>query len=297
MHSTEIGALRGFGDLLGAEQISGARAYQEDSFRTSISCRDVDLLMVLADGMGGHRGGAEASRLAIASFCQVFDSAQGTVADRLRVALDGANEVVGRCAAEDARYRGMGCTLVACAIVGEQARWISVGDSPLWRIPAGKNGDIERLNEDHSMKPVLEKLVLLGRMSEEDAASGPIHQLRAAVTGDELGLVDEGRMVDLGAGDWIVIASDGLETLSEESIRQVCGSGRAPGEVVAELLNRVEAMAQPSQDNVTVITYKHAEIGAVKSRRDRLTARTIPLGRVGLPAWSDRLVKRRASER
>ena len=270
--------LPGFADLLAGDQIAGKRAYQEDDFRiTGFPDGDpdgCDLLLVLADGMGGHRGGAWASRLTVSTFVDTFGRATGGAVARLRAALDAANAAVGRCAAEHGQYAGMGCTLVACVVTdGATARWISVGDSPLWRVRTGYGGGLERLNADHSMRPVLEDLVRLGRMTEEEIQGGAAHQLRSAVTGERLTLVDEAAQpVRLGIGDGIVLASDGLETLSEEEIRRLCAGCRPAAAVVSDLLEAVEAAGWPSQDNATVVVYRHVAASAVRHRFERLAA-------------------------
>ena len=278
----------GFDQLLAGDQIAGAREYQEDDFEI-VRFPDgdpdgCDLLMVLADGMGGHRGGARASRLAVSTFAVEFRNASGGVKDRLRLSLEAANSEIGRVAVGDARYSGMGCTLVACVVTEDgAAQWISVGDSPLWRARGGEDGDdgaMDRLNADHSMRPVLQELVRLGRMTPEEAQGGGGHELRSALTGEDLPLVDEAaEPVTLGIGDRIVLASDGLETVPEEEIGRLCGGGRTPALVVSELLLAVEAAERPSQDNATVVVYRHVEAGAVRRRSDRLTAPTRPIGR------------------
>ena len=228
--------LEGFDDILAGGQIAGSRPYQEDDFRVTgfrgQDPDDCDLLMVLADGMGGHYGGGEASRLAVSAFVETFPATTGGVAARLRVALTAANEAVGRFAAEHVDLSGMGCTLVACVVTGDEAvHWISVGDSPLWRLRAGGDDDaggMDRLNADHSMRPVFENLVRLGRMAAEDAEGGAVNQLRSAVTGEDLALVDAGAPpVRLGIGDRILLASDGLEALSEEEIHRLSGGAPA----------------------------------------------------------------------
>lgn len=280
-------ALPGFAQMLAGGQIAGARPYQEDDFRvTAFPDGDpdgCDLLMVLADGMGGHRGGAQASRLAVSTVVERFREATGGIAARLRASLDGANVAVGRDAA-DPRYTGMGCTLVACVVTDdEMVQWISVGDSPLWRLRVGGDGNacaIDRLNADHSMKPVLEDLVRLGRMTPEEAKHGGVNQLRSAVTGEDLELVDAGaEPVRLGAGDRIVLASDGLETLSNEEILRLSSSHRASTAIVADLLEAVTAMGSPSQDNATVVVYQHIGAAALRRRFEALTAPTRPIGR------------------
>ena len=278
--------LPGLGDLLAGGQIAGARPYQEDDYRiVVVSDREqdeCDFLMVLADGMGGHRGGAEASRVAVAAFVAEFAEAGGTVDSRLRRALDAANSAVEVRAAGDSRLEGMGCTVVGCAVTGrEEAHWISVGDSPLWcvRVEEGGRAAITRLNADHSMRPVLEELVRRGQLAEDEVDSGS-HQLRSAVVGGRLPLVDEGQPpVRLGAGDRLVLASDGLETLPEDEILRRCAEPGEATDIVRDLLRSVDLLARPHQDNATVLVYRHEQRSAVHSRLARLTAPTRPANR------------------
>ena len=280
------GGLPGLGDLLSGGQIAGARPYQEDDFRiVAVGDRDrdeCDFLMVLADGMGGHRGGAEASRVAVAAFVGEFGTAGGSVEARLRSGLDAANSAVGARSAEDSRFAGMGCTLVGCAVTDQEAaHWISVGDSPLWWLRVGEDGRkaIARLNADHSMRPVLEELVRQGQLEPDEVGAGS-HQLRSAVVGERLTLVDEGQPpVRLGAGDRLVLASDGMETLSEDRILRRCAGPGEATDIVRDLLHSVESLAKPNQDNATVLVYRHEERSAVRSRLSRLTAPTQPLRR------------------
>ena len=278
--------LQGFSHLADGAQIAGARPYQEDDYRiTGFREKDpdgCDLLLVLADGMGGHRGGAQASRLAVSTFVDTFGREGGGVAARLRASLEAANAAIGRYVEENRHYAGMGCTLVGCVVTdAAEARWISVGDSPLWLLRAGRDGDgggLERLNADHSMRPVLADLVRLGRMTPEEAREGGPHQLRSAVIGEELKLVDEDRPpVRLAGGDRIVLASDGIETLAEAEIRRLGGESRMPTVAVADLLGAVERKKEPSQDNATVVVYRHVAAAAVTRKFERLTAPTRPM--------------------
>ena len=173
--------LPAFADLLAGDQIAGRRKYQEDDFRIEAFPEgdpdNCDLLLVLADGMGGHRGGAQASRLAVSTFVDKFRLASGGAAARLRTSLDASNAAVGRYAEEHPQYAGMGCTLVACVVTDDSAaHWISVGDSLLWRLHGTDGEGVERLNADHSLRPVLEDLVRLGHMTEEEVEGGAAHR-------------------------------------------------------------------------------------------------------------------------
>ena len=264
------------------DRIRGARPYQEDDFDVVLwnapDADGCDILLVLADGMGGHRGGAKASELAVAAVGETFPAADGGIAARLRASVDAANDRVGEWASGDARYRGMGCTLVACVVTDDaDLHWISVGDSPLWligRAPDEARRSIRRLNEDHSMRPVLEHMARLGQITPEEAGRGG-HQLRSAVMGDPLTLVDEeAEPVRLEVGDRIILASDGVETLSIEQIRSLGSANRSPSQVVGDLLGAVEARDHPSQDNATALVYFHTGPAAVRRRLAYLTGPT-----------------------
>ena len=261
--------MEGMRDLLAGDQITGARQYQEDAYRI-VAFREgngdaCDALLVIADGMGGHRGGAKASGVAVAAFVDRFTRVGGSIPDRLRGALEASNTAVGRVSSEDPRYEGMGCTLVACAIAGDECEWISVGDSPLWSL----DGDgLWRLNADHSMRPVLENLVALGRMTREELARDrSVCHLRSAVMGEELTLIDAGNgPCRLRPGDRIILASDGLMTLSTEEIAGVCDGRATASDDVAALLERVEQAGRPNQDNTTVLVYNHIRSQSIRER-------------------------------
>ena len=278
--------MQGLSDLLAGGQIAGTRRHQEDNFRI-LAFREsdgaaCDLLLVVADGMGGHRGGARASEVAVTAFAGRFTTASGGLKVRLRRALEAANAAVGAAAADEG-CAGMGCTLVACAVVGDDWRWISVGDSMLWLLG---DGGLRRLNADHSMRPVLEDLVELGRMTREElAADASVHQLRSALTGEELALIDENDPPrGLRVGDRIVLASDGLATLAPDDVASACSAGESASDAVDELLRRVEAAGRSSQDNATVVVYRHARPGTIRRRFAALEAPTRPIRRAAGPA-------------
>lgn len=246
----------------------GARAYQEDAAavwpgQSMLLPRGplpagTELVAVLADGMGGHAAGDVASTLVCGMFLEAFgteDSTEEPVTDRLTRALEAANNAVRRKTEKDPALGGMGATLVALALSATgRAEWISVGDSPLyiWRA-----GEMVRLNQDHSLAPLLDQMVADGKMTLAQAQSDPRrHYLRSAVTGEDLDLVDVADTpLPLHPGDILIAASDGLLTLEEEEIRRIA-SAYAPegaGAVADALLRAVDAEAVPHQDNTTVV--------------------------------------------
>jgi serine/threonine protein phosphatase PrpC len=150
------------------DKIQGQRIAQEDDFGFDNS-RTSDFLMILADGMGGHQGGDYASRYAIKTFMEHYESTSGEVNKRLWRALHETNTQLGLEAKTQSKLKGMGCTLVGAVFNGKQLEWISVGDSPLWLYRAER---LYRLNADHSMKPILQEMVQDGELTPTDEIGG-----------------------------------------------------------------------------------------------------------------------------
>lgn len=231
--------------------IQGKRNYQEDDFGFDNS-KPFDFLMILADGMGGHKGGAEASICAIKTFMDTYGLATGTVAARLQQALEQSNHQLALEIQKNPTLKGMGCTLAGVAFNGEQIQWISVGDSPLWLYSVGR---LSRLNADHSMKPILQKKVRSGELTPEEAATHPDrNMLRSALTGADIELIDQSPApLELYPGDRILLASDGIFTLSEAEIGSILDKSLPAKALVKQMLDAVEDKNKPSQDNTTAL--------------------------------------------
>lgn len=244
-------------------QIIGDRSNQEDTLAVHRHAADADagkgdLLLVLADGMGGHAGGEVASGLAVEHFSEAFACNHGNVIEALRDSLDVANGQLAQAARATPELRGMGATLIGCVIRESHMYWVSVGDSPMWVF---RKGTLQRINEDHSMVPLLDDMVSNGVMSKEEAlADFRRSLLRSAVAGKEIELVDLCQEAfQLMAGDIVMLASDGIETLSEDELVSVLNNpdGKALQELAGEMMYLVEAAGCSGQDNTSVILYRH----------------------------------------
>ena len=239
-------------------QWQGARSYQEDDYGYGPVELGTDgatpaMLMVLADGMGGEAGGATASRCVVEAFMRRIREPEGGTETWLDACLDAANADIRSRGDADPDLEGMGSTVVAAVYDGQSVSWLSVGDSPMWLFTRGR---LVRLNADHSMAPVLDRMAEVGEITREEALGDRTrHMLRAAVTGSELDLIDRGYLpCRLGEGDFLLLASDGIETLSHDEIELCLGSARGEARATADtLLSAVKAAAKPYQDNVTFL--------------------------------------------
>ena len=252
----------------------GARSGQEDAYSvwpaegTLRPVGDSGLLTVLADGMGGHRGGAVAGQTACATFTEAFASADMPYDERLSMALHASNEALAEGVERNAALKGMGCTLIGAWFDDTGVRWTSVGDSLLllYRFP-----DVIRLNEDHSLGSYLDEQARRNEISYEEArANRHRNALRSALTGSKIDLIDQrGEPLSLMAGDWIILASDGIASLSGDEMADIMYRLReGSAEDMADgLIAAVEEKQIPEQDNTTVVAVRVE--GASESRMRR----------------------------
>ena len=249
--------------VVASAQLTGAREQQEDALAVHAPVADSgvragEVLLVLADGMGGHVGGEVASRLVTDSFCTAYHDSDASVADALRSSLDLANESLARFTETEPGLAGMGSTLLGCVIQADQLYWISVGDSPLWLF---RDMTLQRLNADHSMVPLLDDMVRTGVISPAAARTDPRRSLlRSAIAGKTVAMTDLcDHPLQLQTGDLVMLASDGVETLSEAELTAVLqhADALALDALAARLLAGVEDAAAKNQDNASIILFRY----------------------------------------
>ena len=203
-------------------------------------------LMIVADGMGGHRGGATASRLAAETVkAQYLGSETADIPTALRDSLSRANARIYSEAQSTPELRGMGTTRSVLA-VREGEGWLAhVGDSRIYMI---RNGDIQQLTDDHSL---VATMVREGLLTAQEAETHP----RRNVLQRSMGVAEDVEIdvkgpIELKEGDTFILCSDGLHgVVKEEEMREVAAM---PIDAAAdEFLRR--ALLRGAPDNVTVI--------------------------------------------
>jgi len=205
-------------------------------------------LAVVADGMGGYEGGQEASRLAVETVQQVYDSLfEEDPQDALILALGEAHRKIQRYGEEHPELQGMGTTCTALCIVGRELSFAHVGDSRLY---LAREGKILRLTRDHSY---VGRLVESGIVRSEDAESHPQRHILTAALGSGRDVVPDipDRPVPLQDNDTLLLCTDGLWSLvgEQELLRTV--QANAPAECCRALVNL--ALERGGPDNITIL--------------------------------------------
>ncbi len=202
-------------------------------------------LLVVADGMGGHKAGAEASRLAVETVGEIFASSTLPPDEMLEVALESANDRIYAVAQSDSELRGMGTTAVALLFCPDGSTWVAhVGDSRAYRL---RRGQFEPITRDHSVVAELERR---GHLTAEEAAVHPRRNEILRSVGVQPTVEVEVAPVDLEDGDIYVLCSDGLSGMVSDVDMSAVVAGYSLDDA-ADLLIRM-ANDAGGQDNVTV---------------------------------------------
>ena len=240
---------------IAAAEIIGTRAEQQDA---SAIVRFGDsgdaVLLVLADGLGGHADGAKAARIVVETFRERALGGAFAQAGLSRRALDAAiietNTRI-RSARDPADgERGMASTAVAAIIAEGHLHWVSVGDSHLY---VWRRGQIAKLNADHSQAGMM---IRDGRAPDDTAVLAASSLLASALSGHTIEEIDSPTAgVPLADGDVVLLASDGLDVLSNAEIAQIIGDHAEidAATLARRLVAAVEGLRLPRQDNATVV--------------------------------------------
>lgn len=202
-------------------------------------------LWLVADGMGGHAGGARASKIALEAVREYI--AQGL---SLSGAVMAAHHAVREEQQRDPGYSDMGTTIVAAFERNSSCEICWVGDSRAYSYSMA-SGRLELLTDDHNVAGML---VAAGALSPSEASR---HPQRHVLT-DCLGLAgEEEPRIGVVTHDWkpdelLMLCSDGLTgEVSEEEIAQIMESGQGLEETAGQLLET--ALNAGAHDNVSLV--------------------------------------------
>ncbi|MEM0963431.1 MAG: PP2C family serine/threonine-protein phosphatase [Bacteroidota bacterium] len=236
-------------DVAIVSDVGNVRDNNEDRGRSvhpgdEATLREKGVLVLVADGMGGHEAGDVASTTAADVVATRYFQIGGSPTQALRQAFVEANARI-RAAATQTGREGMGTTCTALVLRGRDAFWSHVGDSRLYRLRGGR---MERLTQDHS---VVAEMVAEGMLTEEEARH---HEQRNVIT-RALGIhpqadVALGGPIGVSEDDVYVLMSDGLYDLVTDDEIEAVLAGASVHDAAQSLVDR--AKERGGHDNVTV---------------------------------------------
>ena len=231
------------------------RDHNEDSV-TIVKNENGEILLAVADGMGGHKGGEIASSIAITHIGKRFteSSSVGTKEDAisfLKEIVSEANMLLYRYTQENPESEGMGTTIVMALLTKNFLLYGNIGDSSGYAI---KKGKMYKITNDHTL---VNLLVKSGELTEEAAKNHPRKNVLMRALGAnmtvEMDVFDVERDVE-----GIFLCSDGLTNmLDDEQINLVLNSNLTIDEKLQKLINK--ANNRGGTDNISVAYLKKEE--------------------------------------
>ena len=208
--------------LHGQTDVGSVRDHNEDA----IACDENIALAILADGMGGHRGGEMASAITVSTILEFIseksknlkaaesDDESGYSAESITVheAITLANKNVHDSSEAHAQYRGMGTTVVVALFYDNRFTVAHVGDSRLYRL---RDGELEQITRDHSL---MQELIDRGFYTPEQARNSLNKNLVTRAVG-----IDAHVQIDIQedialVGDIYLLCSDGVSDMIEDDV-------------------------------------------------------------------------------
>ncbi|MCI7205983.1 MAG: Stp1/IreP family PP2C-type Ser/Thr phosphatase [Clostridiales bacterium] len=214
-------------------------------------------IFALADGMGGHKKGEVASKIAVDSIIDFLKEnilkscgiKMDYLDDVIKQGYNYANQKIFDKVSEDSSCEGMGTTLVVAVIYKDDMIMANVGDSRGYLL---HNDEFRRITRDHS---VVEELVNANLITEEEARVHPRrNQITRAMGAEEIIIVDIFRE-KVEKGDMILLATDGLTgCVGDEDIKNIIKQDKDIKEICEDLIN--QANDNSGKDNISVILSK-----------------------------------------
>jgi PPM family protein phosphatase len=244
----------------------------ENQDRMSWSPVPLGQLYIVADGMGGHNGGALAAETAVQELQRHISQAPvGEPVDQvIHAAFKKANETVyAKAHSGDPATEGMGTTAVLLLISGQVANLAHVGDS---RAYLYRNGRLSQLTTDHT---VVQRMVQAGMLKPEEAADHPDASVLERAIGSKPDIEVDIRNELLREGDAILLCSDGLSgyvaDAQIESVLRSQGTVRETAENLVKL-----TLEKGGKDNVTVQLVQYGARKEAPAARPTIAVKPLP---------------------
>ncbi len=213
-------------------------------------------LFVVADGMGGHKGGKQASEIAVATIAErLLAPDSGQLADRTERLVEAVRDANRRSVERGAResdLNRMGTTLVALLLQEDEGAVVHVGDSRAYRL---RDGELAQLTADHTL---VADLLRANEISEAEASTHPYRHVLTRALGASQDVTADVCRLEVQRGDVYVLCSDGVSGMLSQSEIQAVVSAHVvdPEALCRELI--AAANQAGGKDNATAIVVRCA---------------------------------------
>ncbi len=240
-------------NLFGYTDIGKKRPNNEDAifFKNITGRDDLQALLCVCDGMGGHASGELASSLAAKIFSMIERTESGSLKGKyftiLNEALQFANKKIYEIAQKDENKRGMGTTITAGLIAENTLHIAHVGDSRAYLF---RENNSHKLTSDHTY---VAELVRNGLLTEQESENHPQKNIITRALGNNERIEIDTYKIYLRDGDRYIFCSDGLTNyINDEEIRDIIFEHKTPEDTAKALINL--ANLRGGADNISVIS-------------------------------------------
>lgn len=230
--------------------LQGPRPYNQDRLAYSYS-KDA-LLLVVADGMGGHRHGEVAAQLAVTAMTDAFQRlAVPTLTSPAKFLIDHIQQIhdmIDQLTQEREMMEAPRTTIVAAIVQRGMLYCAHVGDSRLYHF---RGNHLLYRTEDHS---VVQSLYNKGIINKDEMTTHPYrHKVYSCLGGDVPPKIDLADRQELVEGDTVLLCTDGIwGAVADDQIKQILG-GASISDNVTRLLNQAALVSQEQGDNMSAI--------------------------------------------
>ena len=227
--------------------VGRSRSMNQDSVFASVDpVGPLSNLYMVADGMGGHQSGDLASRYLVRNLCTYIRETDGEPPEVLLRAVQQVNGELYQLSTEKPEYAGMGTTLVAATVKEGVLYVANVGDSRLYLV---RRDGLKQVTRDHSF---VEEMVSMGRMERGSQSYLEKKNIITRAVGIDRRVEVDLFEVELEEGDYILLCSDGLSNMVDNTdlfrLSFLPGSLEKKAEAMATLANE-----RGGRDNISVV--------------------------------------------
>ena len=185
---------------------------QDYAYVSEMKIGNLPNILIVADGMGGHKAGEVASEQAVNAVIESIK--QNESEDKITIiekAIEEANRRILDMSTSDEKFKGMGTTLVVATLENDILYVANVGDSRLYLI---EDNDIKQITRDHSL---VQEMVSMGELDKESARTHSRKNVITRAIGVDTKIIADFFEVDIKENTKILLCSDGLSNMVEDS--------------------------------------------------------------------------------